>query len=200
MNIKRVVVGFMRTNCYIVFGKEKALLIDPGFDHERIENHLAGYPVEKIILTHGHLDHYYDMNYFRDKYHPTVYIHRGDQVYLQDFSLRAPEGLLDWMEAREYAADVLVGDGDAILFDGMVFQVIHTPGHTPGGICLLCESNLFSGDTLFQSTVGRTDLPLGDITELSESVHKLVAMDENIRVYPGHGLSTTIGREKQYYL
>lgn len=199
MNFKRVTVGKpFYTNCYIIYVKNNALVIDPAFDIPRIQAALDGFTVDKIILTHGHLDHYYELDYFKVKYKPQVYIHNLDEEYLNSNELNSPAGRFEWMEDRKYSADIFISDGDIIEFNEHKLKVIHTPGHTKGSICLLCNDILFSGDTLFKRAIGRTDFPGSSNKDMQNSLKKLMLLDDNVKVYPGHGLSTTIGDEKFY--
>ena len=198
MSLKRVITGSLYTNTYILIHENKALVFDPAFQPEKIEAALDGASVEKIILTHGHLDHFYELNFFREKYHPTVFLHRADGEYLNNPALSAPVGGEGLDLSRRYAADVFLSDGDEIFFGGYTFRVLHTPGHTPGSCCFLCEDTLVSGDTLFCRGVGRTDFPNGSDADMNFSLKKLFALDGKIRVFPGHGLSTTIEKERPY--
>lgn len=200
MTFKRVITGELYTNTYILFHEGKALVFDPAFQVEKLEKALDGAKVEKIILTHGHLDHFYELNAFCEKYAPTVYLHRDDEAYLHDHTLSVPVGGEDLDKSRDYHADVLLRDGDTIEFGPYSFRVIHTPGHTPGSCCFLCGDTLVSGDTLFYRGMGRTDFPGGDEKAMSESLKKVLALDGGIHVYPGHGLSTTIEKERIYDL
>lgn len=202
MDVKRIAGGVLRTNTYIIFDGESVFVVDPGADLDKIEKHLNG-RVDGIFLTHGHLDHIYNLNILRNKYNAKVYIHKNDEIYLTDFSLNAPFGIPEGHEKRDYKADVLVSDGDIIQTGHSFCKVIHTPGHTPGGVCFFFEKEkiLFSGDTVFKSSYGRTDFPLGSISDLSMSIKKLFsAIDGDVRIYPGHGLSTVASNEKGLYL
>jgi glyoxylase-like metal-dependent hydrolase (beta-lactamase superfamily II) len=170
MDFERVRVGKLLTNCYIIFDNNNALLIDPAFDTGKIEKALDNHKVTDIILTHGHIDHFYELNYFNNKYKPRIYIHKADMKYLNDFKLSAPAGFYEGMTEQHYSADIEVKDGDIIKFGGYSFKVIHTPGHTQGSICLLWDDKLFCGDTIFNNSVGRTDFPLGSYEDLKASV------------------------------
>ncbi len=192
MKIYKVVVGELQTNCYIVAtDKGNAFVIDPGDDVEEIRDVLKEHKLKAafIVNTHGHIDH---IRANADLKLP-LYIHEKEKdmvadprknvmtVFFGTFSAVKPERLLK--------------DGDRVALDELSFEVIHTPGHTNGGICLLGGGVLFSGDTLFYGGVGRTDFPGASHAELLKSLKKLSQLKEDIRVYPGHGPDTTIGRE-----
>ena len=192
MKIYKVIVGELQTNCYIVASdKGDAFIIDPGDDAQNIKGVLAQHNLKASFLvnTHGHIDH---IKANADLKLP-LYIHEKEKdmgadprkntmaVFFGHFTAVKPERLLK--------------DGDRVVLDELSFEVIHTPGHTNGGICLLGEGVLFSGDTLFYNGVGRTDFPGASHAELLKSLKKLSQLKEDIRVYPGHGPDTTIGRE-----
>ena len=202
MEIKRIPGGILYTNTYIVFGG-KTFVIDPGADIEKIEKYLPEKGVDGILLTHGHLDHIYNMNILKEKYGAKVYIHKDDEKFLSDFSLSAPFGIPEGHEKRDYKADIILSDGDIIDMGGFSCRVIYTPGHTPGGVCFYFEKEkiLFSGDTVFKGSYGRTDFPFGSYSDIMISVKKLFsALPDEVRIYPGHGLSTTVRAEKDIYL
>lgn len=188
MIIRTVRVGPIDTNCYIVGDEatKEALVIDPGDEAEKIS---AAIEAEKlaprlIVNTHGHFDHVTADLKLKEKTGAALLIHELD----------LPMALL----TAPLRPDRLLKDGDEIKVGTMVFSVIHTPGHTPGGICLYDEKEkvLFSGDTLFYGTTGRTDLPSSSDKEMEISFKKLMALPDETKVYPGHGRPTTIGREK----
>ncbi|MBN1405656.1 MAG: MBL fold metallo-hydrolase [Candidatus Omnitrophica bacterium] len=194
--IDRIIVGELETNCYLLADEnsKKCAVIDPGGDFYKIRKHIdrKGFAPVFIINTHGHADHILS----DDEFNLPIYIHEDDAGFLTD-PQRNLSGLYGGLTVRR-KPDMLLKDGDTIELSSLMIKVIHTPGHTPGGICLLCEDILFSGDTLFAAGVGRTDLPGGDEAKLIHSIEKkLYLLDENIKVFPGHGGYTTIGREKR---
>ena len=148
-----------------------------------------------IILTHAHYDHIHFLPEYKETYPMAkVVIHELDNAMLGSPRLNAS---VLFGPAHVYdKADVAVQDGDELMLGDAILSVIHTPGHTPGGICILTENMLFSGDTLFYAGFGRTDLGAGDVKLMAASIDKLYAMDPTITVYPGHGTKTTIGRER----
>ncbi len=190
-------VGEMQANAYILYAPDRddALVIDPGAEPEAISLALAGRKLAGILLTHGHVDHIGAVAALRSADAP-VYIHQGDAKMLANpnLSLAAMVG----GEPSQGDPDFCVTEGPMELA-GLAIEVIHTPGHTPGSACFLCEGALFSGDTLFQDGVGRTDFPGGDREALAASLARLMALDGDTPVYPGHGNETTIARERRYH-
>ncbi len=192
--IYRVVAGELQTNCYILIDiKSKVCaIIDPGGGYQKIKDLITARDLTPsfIINTHGHADHIMA----NEKFNLPVYIHKADAVFLTDPNKNLSiNGFI-----MERKPNRFLEDGDVIKLGLLDIKVIHTPGHTPGGVCLLCNGVLFSGDTLFASGIGRTDLPGGNLDKLLESIKgKLFRLDDNIIVYPGHGPATTIGREKR---
>ena len=200
MILERVVVGSLQVNCYILAFDEgrDAIIIDPGDDEKKIREVLNKHKLTAglLINTHSHFDHIG----CDDKFGLPVYIHKADASSLSD-----PERNLSCMFSPKSISKVTIRqlqDKEKISFDGIELEVIHTPGHSSGSICLLLtkpENNiLFSGDTLFYRGVGRTDFPGADGGELISSIeNRLFALSEETIVYPGHGPSTTIGGEKK---
>jgi len=196
--IETIVVGDFQTNCYIVTCRKtgECFIIDPGDEYGRIKTFLserAKHP-SFIVNTHGHADHIKDDAKFR----LPVYIHKDDADCLRDternISALFSAGLV--LDVKP----VLLKDGDIVRAGEISFEVIHTPGHSPGSISLMSGGVLFTGDTLFNSGYGRTDFPGGDEEKLLASIRNrlLVLPDETI-IYPGHGPSSTIGAEKKHF-
>jgi len=183
-------LGDYMTNCYIIHDEasKECCVIDPGYDAEDILDLLArkGLTARAILLTHGHFDH---VGAVRELAAET-----GCDVYLHELELTMPPmvtgGKLHY--THTYA------DGDVLTLAGINIHVLHTPGHTPGSVCLRVEDALFSGDTLFAMSCGRTDLPGGSWKTIQQSLHRLASLEEDLRVYPGHGGSTTLAMEKRY--
>ncbi len=201
MTIRRILVGNLITNCYLLTFSDRVAVVDPGDSPEKILKFCGELPITDILLTHGHLDHTAAMGDLCDRFSPRVWIHKNDEEYLNDDRLRAPASFPEPFWRYDYAATNFVEDGDVIfLGDGdeaVAMQVIHTPGHTPGSVCFYRKEQdlLFSGDTLFKEARGRTDFPKGNRNDLEQSLKKLSHLPENTAVYPGHGFSTTIGNE-----
>ena len=188
MEILTMTVGAYQTNCYMVWGKgNQCVLIDPGYEPEAIleQVRLQGKTVAAILLTHGHFDHVGGVK--------VIAAQTGCRVWLCADELALPGTISD---GPLYYTDTYA-DGQTITIAGLTFQVLHTPGHTPGCVCLLCEDVMFSGDTLFAGSCGRTDLPGGSWEVLRASLNRLAQLEGDYRVYPGHGEPTTLLREKK---
>ena len=196
MLIKTMQVGFIGTNCYILTDETtmKSAVIDPGGDSNMILDYMERNKMEcvAVILTHGHLDHTMGVDFIQQEADVPLYLHK-----------------LDWMPPKTRAMDYryapspkaevrYVDEGDVIPVGNLQLQVLHTPGHTPGSVCLLCENSLFAGDTLFAGSCGRTDLPGGNWDTLSASLSRLKALEGDYTVYPGHGQATKLSVERIY--
>ena len=201
MQIMPMVVGPIQANCFIL-GCEKtkeAVVIDPGDEANRILSGLQkkGLELKYIINTHGHFDHVGGNKALKDKTGAPILIHRAEAPMLDHLA----ESAAVWGMRIENSppADRLLEDGDQITFGEITLEVIHTPGHSLGGIALFTPNDLFVGDTLFAGSIGRTDFPGGDYDTLIASVRKrLFVLSDDVRVFPGHGPETTIGTEKKY--
>ena len=188
------------TNCYVVGCEEtrKGVIIDPGDEVDRIlleavEEKLS---IVHIINTHGHFDHVGGNSRLKKATGADLMIHPLDAPMLKDVSASAAAWGLRADDSPE--PDRLLNDGDTISFGNLTFKVLHTPGHTAGGISLHSNGDVFVGDTLFAGSVGRTDFPGGDFDLLKSSIHaKLFTLDDSVTVWPGHNQQTTIGREKR---
>lgn len=203
MEIKRLVLGIVRTNCYIVYTEDtkKAVIIDPAADSRRITEEVSalGVTPEAVLLTHGHFDHMLAAESLRNGYHIPVCILKEDAELLNAPDMNCSEQFLHM--SYGISADEELTDGQVLSFLDGALTVIATPGHTEGSCCYYAEAEgiLFSGDTLFQGSVGRTDLPTGRAAQISLSIReKLFVLPENTLVLSGHGDQTTIGEEKQY--
>ncbi len=182
-------LGDYQTNCYIVHEENSTdcLIIDPGYEPEIISSYLEekGLTPAAILLTHCHFDHVGAVKDLAAQY--------DCKVFLDKKELAMPPMLTN---GPLYYTDGY-GDGDTLTLAGIPIQVLETPGHTPGSVCLIMEDTLFSGDTLFAGSCGRTDLPCGDARAMRDSLRRLAALSENYRVCPGHGPSSTLNREKK---
>ena len=205
MKIERLVLGAYETNCYILRKSETAkdcLIIDTGLEPSRLIDLLSENKLKPaaVILTHGHVDHIGGIDTLRSAFPDIkVYIHKLDAEMLTDTA-----GNLSLMTGRGLSVgrpDFVIDEPDVIEQAGIRLAVLHTPGHTPGGISLYSadEGIIFVGDALFASSVGRTDFPGGDMNQLINSIkQKLLTLSDRTVVYPGHGPRTTIGREKSH--
>ena len=189
MNVERFVLGPLQTNCYLVYreGFDECMVIDPGDDPKELIDRIEelGLILRTVILTHGHFDHVGGVNILKEKYNCYVGMHADD------WELPMEIGGLG-------RTSHVLRDNFEIVGASMGFRVYHTPGHTPGCVCLLVEDAMFSGDTLFSGSCGRTDLPGGSWTEISNSLQRLAALEKNYAVYPGHAEPTTLDMEKRY--
>ncbi len=203
MKIKRFALGSLWTNCYLVWdSKGNGIVVDPGGPAEDVENFIRNNDIHIhwIILTHGHGDHIGGIPELRNLSENGVAVHYADAAALTDPSKNLSSMMGEPLAMS--AADRELKDGEVLTVGEMNIKVIHTPGHTEGGICLLIsegeEHMLISGDTLFARSIGRSDLPGGDEAVLIESLKKLQDLPDKMRVFPGHGPETTIGAERQY--
>jgi len=201
MIIKTLPVGPIMANCFIVGCKStlEAAVIDPGDEAGKILESVAGLnlTVSYIINTHGHFDHVSANKAVHAVTRAPILIHALDAPMLGKISASAA----NWGISAEDspAPDRTVDDGDTITVGKISFKVIHTPGHTPGGISLYTDGHVFVGDTLFAGSIGRTDFPGGDFATLKSSIQdKLFTLGDDVRVYTGHGPETSIGRERQH--
>lgn len=200
MKIIAMEVGVIGTNCYVVINEEqkKGVVIDPGGDADQILEKIKqkGITIEAIFLTHGHSDHIMAVDEVREVTGAKVYISEADA----DMLTKASSNLSVYMGAgREFkAADEFLVDGETITAAGLKFQVVATPGHTKGGICLLCGDTVFCGDTIFSESIGRTDLPGGSYSQILHSIKtKIMVLPDEMKLLPGHGPATTIGWERR---
>jgi glyoxylase-like metal-dependent hydrolase (beta-lactamase superfamily II) len=197
MKIIRIPIGTYQTNCYLVADEEtkEAFIIDPAGDLEQIKNLIEEktYDLKYIILTHGHGDHIGAVEGLKEASDAVLLVHEEDAEMIRDNQLNLTFRM---GEKIEIEADQTFRDGETLMVGELELKFIHTPGHSKGSSCVLVKDALFSGDTLFLNSIGRTDLYGGDRREIIESIkNKLLILPEETKVYPGHGQSTTIKNE-----
>lgn len=199
MLIKCLAVGTFKTNCYIIRSEtsNNGIIIDPGDAPQEILYYIqqSKLNIDYILLTHGHPDHCHALKEIKDITRAKIAIHKNDVKLLHDRTL----GLLLGLGYHELPdPDILLVEGDNISLGNTRFKILHTPGHTPGSICIYGGGIVFTGDTLFNSGIGRTDLPGGNSYDIINSIRdKLLKLPDEIIVYPGHGPITSIGTERR---
>ena len=189
LKMKTLALGAYQTNCYLVWDENSpaCVVIDPGYQPETVlaEARHLGKEIAAIFLTHGHFDHVGGVKLLAAE--------TDCPVYLNEHDLSMPSQ----MTAGPLYYTNTYGEGDFVEMAGLAFKVLHTPGHTPGSVCLLCENALFSGDTLFWGSCGRTDLPGGDWATIRASLKRLADLPGDYDVYPGHGDATRLSFERK---
>ena len=196
LDIRSVVGGPLEVNTYVVGleGVDQCIVIDPGAQDLLVAEAVAGRHVAAVLLTHGHFDHILYAQHWLDQ-GAKLYVHEADAEMIRQPHLNLAVFVLH-QGLRLPHADVLLREGDTVCEAGMEMKVLHTPGHTEGSVCYQIDDVLFSGDTLFYKSYGRTDLPGGDEQALGESLSRLMKMEPEIVVYPGHGMKTKIAWER----
>lgn len=197
------IVGGFQTNCYVVSCEKtkKAIIVDPGFDNRFEAEKVFGFIAQNSLTirlalnTHGHPDHTSGNSLVKEKFHVPIYIHEYDAYMLGESGRKIAKFF--GFENSSPPADVLLRDGDLVKFGESQLKVLHTPGHSRGSISLLGDKEVFTGDTLFRGSIGRTDFPESSDEEIAHSLRKLAMLPDNFIVYPGHGPKTTIGEEKR---
>lgn len=199
MKMEKFVDEYYGVNSYIVSDDEtkKCMVVDPGGSLENMQSYIKenGLSVDYIVLTHGHADH---IGYVKDLKNATgakvvADINEKDMLNDKDKNLSSKMKC----GSQEFDADIYVKDKDTLSIGNLKMRFIHTPGHTKGGMCIRFGDDMITGDTLFAGSIGRTDLYGGDYKEMEKSLKKLCKYEDNVRIYPGHGPSSTLGIEKQ---
>ncbi|KGM97034.1 beta-lactamase [Clostridium novyi A str. 4552] len=195
MKIKRIPAGMYGANCYILIDGNEGCIIDPGGDADMLIRNIdaLNIDVKFILLTHGHMDHTGGVQELKDRYNVPVYINENDLELMRKHSqVFGPA----WNETEE---DKTIKDGDVLKLGNLEIKCLETPGHTPGGMSFVVKDVVFTGDTLFRGSVGRTDFPGGDHSALIRSIkEKLIVLDDDTVVLPGHEGESNIKFEKQY--
>ncbi|MGV3024435.1 MBL fold metallo-hydrolase [Clostridium thermobutyricum] len=193
MIIKAIPAGIYDANCYILIDEKtrEGAIIDPGGDELKLERIIKdlNFKPKFILLTHAHMDHVGGVEYLSKLLKIPFYMHENEENYVENDST---------VFGNIRKADGFLKEDTKLNIGNLDIKVIHTPGHTQGGVCFLVDGKLFSGDTLFQGSIGRTDFPGGDMNTILSSIKdKLLILDDGVEVYPGHGPKTTIGFEKK---
>ncbi len=198
--MKILVLGMIQTNCYIISNGEtkEAIVIDPADDAEKIEQYLKANDLvcKAILLTHGHFDHILAVEALAKVTNVKIYAHEAEEQLLKDPELNSSSHI---RRECSLTSDIWLKDQEILQLAGFQIKVIHTPGHTAGGVCYYFPGHgiLISGDTLFCESIGRSDLPTGNGSQLVEAIlSKLMILEDTVKVYPGHGEATTIGYER----
>jgi glyoxylase-like metal-dependent hydrolase (beta-lactamase superfamily II) len=197
VRVRRLTLGPLDTNCWLVDGEAGGplVVVDPADEAGVIREAIGDAEVAAVVLTHGHFDHIAAAREIVATTGAPLVVHEADARAIT--SAAGSGGALFGFDVSAPVADRTVSDGDVIDAGDARLTVLHTPGHTPGCICLLGDGHLLSGDTLFAGSVGRTDFPGGDMASMRHSIGRLAGLPDDTRVHPGHGPETTIGRERR---
>lgn len=200
MKISTYPLGQMQTNCYFLVSEatRECAVVDPGDECEKILRRLTERElhVKYILLTHAHFDHIMALEELRSVTGAPVCIHTADAPALLDPNMSMMAQFAD-IHTPCRPADILLNDGDTLTLGEETILVLHTPGHTLGSVCYLTDTAMISGDTLFRGNIGRYDFYGGSFSTLQNSLHRLAALPQNFRVYPGHGASTWLDTERE---
>jgi glyoxylase-like metal-dependent hydrolase (beta-lactamase superfamily II) len=200
MILETIVVGMLQVNCYLIGDgtTNKGIIVDPGDEPDRIMDYVdrTGLKVVQLLCTHGHFDHIGAVGELRDALGAQILLHRDDLIVYQHSYEVAREWGLDAEPQPE--PDLLIDEGYSIELGASRLSVIHTPGHSPGGICLIGTDFVLTGDTIFAGSIGRTDFPGGDYNAIGRSFRRIMGLGDTIRLLPGHGPASTIGYERVY--
>lgn len=200
-DLHTIVVPFVDTNCYVINNESEAILVDAGGSGDEIYDFLCshGFNLNAILLTHGHYDHIEALDFLKNKFeNASIYANANEKIVIENRHYN----LANFDLSKDVIDNIKYIDDDSIINElGLDIKMIHTPGHTIGSCCYYIEglNILFSGDTLFKNTYGRTDLPSGDMKQLVLSVSKkIMKLNDDVVVYPGHSGITSIGYEREH--
>ncbi len=202
MNIKTITGGLLEENCYILTDEETGLsaVIDPGFTSAKLDEVIRALPADKValcLLTHGHFDHIDGVPRVKELAGCKVCISRPDAPCTSNPAI-SQGNMLPSIQHENFEPDQLLENQDIIELGSLKIRVLYTPGHTVGSCCFIVNDAIFSGDTLFSGSMGRTDLPTGNSRDMMESLKKLSNLEGDFYVFPGHGPATTLERERRY--
>ncbi len=202
IDFRRLTVGPLDVNCYLIWDRDtrKAAIIDPGGDSDDIIRQVSSLElsVEWVLITHGHPDHCFDAGAVAREYGARVGMHQADLRPLSDVEVQLLAMVYDLSAYQQPTPTDLLSDGDTITLGESKVRVLHTPGHSQGGLCFVTDAGVFCGDTIFAGSVGRTDFPGGSYEQLIESIRtRILTMDDSTPLYPGHGPETTVGAERR---
>lgn len=198
MILKRLGTGMLASNCYILGDEGEGVIIDPGAEADEIMDVVeqTGLKIKYVVLTHAHVDHIMSVDEVCKRTGALLVVHEKEARALGDPWFNGSH--LFGLKRTFRDADLTVKHGDILEAGGMRLEMIHTPGHTSGGVCIRIGDSLFTGDTLFRMSIGRSDLGDGDSDELMDSLkNRLMVLEDKVTVYPGHGAATTIGDERR---
>lgn len=199
MFLKKMELGSLKANCYIIANSDTkyAAIIDPGDAIDKIINTIEenNLKVKYIILTHGHCDHIGAAEELKNITNAPIYVHKNDLALLEDKNKNY--SAMIGRKVVEFSTDNFLEDGDILKLGNLQLEILHTPGHTQGGICIYVDDIVFTGDTLFANSIGRTDFVGGDYNQIIDSINtKLMVLSDYVRVLPGHGPESNIGVER----
>lgn len=198
IKVEKVIVSPYRTNCYFVYNDNEGVIIDPGGDCYKIKEkleELKDIKFEYVLNTHGHEDHTFCDNFLKKYYNMKILIHKNDLFFISNGALNKNY----WKDFEEVEVDYFFEDGFELKLSSFKIKVIHTEGHTPGSSMFIIDDMIFSGDTIFKGTIGRTDFEYSSSSKMKNSIIKILNTlnDKEYMVYPGHGPSTKLSDERQ---